>query len=181
MPGLLLVVAALVQVSIVERIDLAGATPDLVTLVVVSLALLRGAISGAVGGFAAGLLVEAAAGDPLGPHALVLTVVGYACGRIGEQLVTDEHPVPPLVAAFVASLFVAWGVPVVQFLVGASDGGNGVVVEGLVTALLALVIATPVYLAIRALVGGSRVLGTELPASPAAAATTATGTPGGVA
>lgn len=159
MPGLLLVLAALMQVSIVERIDLAGASPDLVVLVVLSIALLRGSMAGAIAGFAGGILVEAAAGDQLGPHAIVLTVIGYACGRIGEQLVTDEHPVPPLVAALVASLAVAWGVPVVQFIVGIGSGSNHFWASGMVTALLDLVIVTPVYLGVRAVVGRSTLTG----------------------
>jgi rod shape-determining protein MreD len=154
-PVVLLVLAVLVQVSIVARIDVAGASPDLVVLVVLSVALLRGSVTGAIAGFAAGVLVEAAVGDQLGPHAIVLTVVGYACGRIGEQLVTDEHPVPPLVAAFVASLVVGWGVPIVQFLVGVDGGSGSFWGSGVVAALLDLVIVTPVYLGVRALIGRS--------------------------
>lgn len=162
MPIVLLVLASLVQVSVVERSDIAGASPDLVVLVVIAVALLRGSIVGAGAGFLAGVLVEAAVGDPLGPHAIVLTVVGYACGRIGEQLVTDEHPVPPILAALIGSLVVGWGVPIVQFLVGIGSGSNGFWAAGLVTALLDVVVVTPVYVGVRLAIGRSRVAGGDV-------------------
>ncbi|MFI6145673.1 rod shape-determining protein MreD [Streptomyces sp. NPDC051109] len=78
----LVVVALVVQVSVLGRLQLPGAVPDLVLLTVVALALVYGHLSGALIGFAAGLLADLAppADHAAGRYALVLCVIGYAAG-----------------------------------------------------------------------------------------------------
>ncbi|MEV7417635.1 rod shape-determining protein MreD [Streptomyces sp. NPDC089919] len=78
----LVVVALVVQVSILGRLQLPGAVPDLVLLTVVALSLVYGHVSGALIGFAAGLVSDFAppADHAAGRYALVLCVVGYLCG-----------------------------------------------------------------------------------------------------
>ena len=51
----LLFVAAVAQVSVFSQIHVFGAVPDVLLVTLVGLALLRGSIAGAVGGFFAGL------------------------------------------------------------------------------------------------------------------------------
>ena len=78
-----LVVAALaVQVTLLSRLPLPGATPDLVLLVVVALALGGGPGVGVLAGFGAGLALDLAppADHEIGRWALVLTAVGYLAG-----------------------------------------------------------------------------------------------------
>ena len=53
-------------------------------MILVSVALLRGAVTGAVTGFFAGLIVDVATLGTLGLTALLLTLVGYWVGRYGE-------------------------------------------------------------------------------------------------
>jgi rod shape-determining protein MreD len=80
--ALLLVVSLAVQLAVLARLPLPGATPDLVLLAVVALALAHGPGFGLVAGFAAGLgndLVPPA-DHAVGRWALVLTVVGYFAG-----------------------------------------------------------------------------------------------------
>ena len=79
---LLLVVALAVQVAVLARLPLPGATPDLVLLAVVSLALAHGPGFGLVAGFAAGLGSDLVppADHAVGRWALVLTIVGYFAG-----------------------------------------------------------------------------------------------------
>lgn len=81
--GCLLVAAVVLQVSLLARLGLPAATPDLVLVVVVALAYARGPSVGAVVGFAGGLVLDLAppADHPAGQWALVLTVVGYLAGR----------------------------------------------------------------------------------------------------
>src|SRR5689334_5090969 len=98
----LVLVAALVQVSILHRIEIGSASPDLLILVVASIALLTGSVSGAAHGFLAGFALAVFAALPLGPHALMGTLIGFAIGRVGDVLTTDEHPVPPLLAGIFA-------------------------------------------------------------------------------
>ncbi|GGJ89868.1 rod shape-determining protein MreD [Streptomyces camponoticapitis] len=78
----LVVVALVVQVSVLARLQLPGAVPDLLLLVVVALALVYGHTSGALIGFGAGLLADIAppADHAAGRYALVLCVIGYLAG-----------------------------------------------------------------------------------------------------
>lgn len=80
--GLLVLAALAVQVALLARLPLPGATPDLVLLAVVSLALAHGPGFGLVAGFAAGLGSDLVppADHAVGRWALVLTVVGYVAG-----------------------------------------------------------------------------------------------------
>ncbi|MFI8104413.1 rod shape-determining protein MreD [Streptomyces sp. NPDC101118] len=80
----LVVVALVVQVTVLARLQLPGAVPDLVLLTVVALALVYGHTSGALIGFGAGLLSDLAppADHAAGRYALVLCVVGYLCGLV---------------------------------------------------------------------------------------------------
>ena len=78
----LLVVALIVQVSVLARLQLPGAVPDLLLLVVVGLALVYGQTAGALIGFFGGLLADLAppADHAVGRYALVLCLIGYAAG-----------------------------------------------------------------------------------------------------
>ncbi|GAA4582871.1 hypothetical protein GCM10023194_18690 [Planotetraspora phitsanulokensis] len=84
-----LIVAALVlQVGLVNRVS-PRIGPDLVLLVVLSLAALRGgAVPGAVIGFCGGLAYDLLppSDHALGQWALVMCVLGYLAGRAGGQL-----------------------------------------------------------------------------------------------
>lgn len=78
----LVIVALIVQVSVLARLHLPGAVPDLLLLVVLGLAMVYGQTAGAVVGFGAGLLADLAppADHAVGRYALVLCIVGYAAG-----------------------------------------------------------------------------------------------------
>jgi rod shape-determining protein MreD len=78
----LVVLALIVQVSVLARLQLPGAVPDLLLLTVLGLAMVYGHTGGALVGFGAGLLADLAppADHAVGRYALVLCVVGYAAG-----------------------------------------------------------------------------------------------------
>lgn len=78
----LTVAALVIQVSVLARLQLPGAVPDLLLLTVLALALVYGHTGGALVGFGAGLLADLAppADHAVGRYALVLCVVGYAAG-----------------------------------------------------------------------------------------------------
>ena len=82
--AVLIVVALVVQVSVLARLGLPGAVPDLMLLVVIGLALVYGPVGGCLVGFAAGLLADLAppSDHAVGSYALVLCVLGYAAGLI---------------------------------------------------------------------------------------------------
>jgi rod shape-determining protein MreD len=85
----LIVTAILAQVTIVNRIPLPAARPDLALLVVVSCALVEGPLRGAIVGFAAGLTADLVppADHTIGRLALAFAVVGYVAGMLedGEE------------------------------------------------------------------------------------------------
>ncbi|MEU9097541.1 rod shape-determining protein MreD [Streptomyces sp. NPDC048361] len=78
----LIVVALVLQVSVLARLQLPGAVPDLMLLTVLGLALVYGHLGGAFVGFGAGLLADLAppADHAAGRYALVLCVIGYLAG-----------------------------------------------------------------------------------------------------
>jgi len=89
--GVLLVLAVLIELTVLAPLPFPGATPNLVLVVVVILASQFGAVTGAVSGFAGGVLIDIAppAAGTIGITALLLTVVGYGVGRFAE---TDDRP-----------------------------------------------------------------------------------------
>ena len=91
----LLALACVVQVSVLSAIDVADATPDLVLVLLVSVALLRGPLIGAAAGFWAGLVLDTASLETLGLTSLLLTLVGYWSGRFGDAT-TRSSSQPPL-------------------------------------------------------------------------------------
>lgn len=80
----LLLTAAVLQVTLVNRLPLPGTGPDLVLLVVIGLALICGPTAGAVMGFGAGLLVDLMPPSvtEVGRWAMVLCIVGYLAGQV---------------------------------------------------------------------------------------------------
>ncbi|MEU2114766.1 rod shape-determining protein MreD [Streptomyces sp. NPDC016459] len=111
----LIVVALVVQVSVLARLQLPGAVPDLVLLTVVGLALVYGHVSGALIGFSAGLLADLAppADHAAGRYALVLCVVGYLVGLARPEngrLTSASGPMAVVAAAAVGSTLLYAGV-----------------------------------------------------------------------
>ncbi len=105
--AVLLFVAAIAQVSIFSQIHVFGGVPDLLLVTLVAVALLRGSVAGAVGGFFAGLLVDTASLGTLGLTSLVLTLAGYWIGRYGETTGRDRAHAPFLSVAVVTVLYAA--------------------------------------------------------------------------
>ncbi|MGI6143142.1 MAG: rod shape-determining protein MreD [bacterium] len=80
-----------------------GLIPDLVLIMVVCLALIRGSWEGAVWGFVAGLGLDMISSGFLGFHALTKMVVGFFFGLVEEKVFKDNLLLPA-VALFAATL-----------------------------------------------------------------------------
>ncbi|MGW0531989.1 rod shape-determining protein MreD [Streptomyces sp. NPDC003032] len=111
----LVVVALVIQVSVLARLQLPGAVPDLVLLTVLGLALVYGHVGGALIGFGAGLLSDLAppADHAAGRYALVLCVVGYLAGLAkpdGGRLRSATGPLVVVVGAAIGSTLLYAGV-----------------------------------------------------------------------
>ena len=113
----LIFVAAVFQVGAVAGARVLGAEPDLLLVVVVVVALVAGSITGAVSGFAGGLLVDVMTLDTLGTTSIVLTVAGYWAGRYGETTGRGRPYAAPL-AAFAITLLATPANVALHFLLG---------------------------------------------------------------
>jgi rod shape-determining protein MreD len=84
----LVVAAAVIQVSVLTRLPLPGATADLVLLVLMGIALARGPLTGALAGFGAGLVLDLMppADHAVGRYAFVLCLAGYLLGLLGPRI-----------------------------------------------------------------------------------------------
>jgi rod shape-determining protein MreD len=111
----LVVVAMVIQVSVLARLHLPGAVPDLALLTVLGLAMVYGHVGGALVGFGAGLLADLAppADHAAGRYALVLCVTGYFAGLIKPEtgrLKSVTGPMAVVVAAAIGSTLLYAGV-----------------------------------------------------------------------
>ncbi len=83
---ILLVLAVLLELTLLGPLPFPGATPPLVLVTVAALAFAFGPTTGAICGFVGGLLIDVAppAAGTIGTTALLLTVAGYLLGRLGD-------------------------------------------------------------------------------------------------
>jgi rod shape-determining protein MreD len=134
--ALLLSTAAVVQTVILTRIPFPRATPDLVLLVVVAVALAEGPAGGAITGFAGGILLDVVppADGAVGRWALVLCIVGWLAGRASDA-VEGSALIPLLVVAGCSALAILG-----YAAVGVVIGDGRVPLRGLVATLPAAVI-----------------------------------------
>jgi rod shape-determining protein MreD len=147
----LLFVAAVIQVSLLSSIDLAGAVPDLLLVTLLCVALLRGSLFGASAGFAAGLLVDTALLQTLGVTSLLYTVGAYWIGRYGETTGRDRGHAPYL-SVFVVTVLYAIGALLLHYLLGQGGSARAVLVNGLLPSLFFnLLLTAPVYALVRRL------------------------------
>ena len=146
----LVFVAAILQVSVFSTVTILNGTPDLLLVVIICIALLRGSIAGAVIGFWGGLVVDTANLETLGVTSLLLTVAGYWIGRYGETTGRDRAHAPFLSVAVVTVLY-ALGLLLVHFVLG-ERAPAGPVARGLLPAIVMnLILTAPVYALVRRL------------------------------
>ena len=145
----LLFAAAVIQVSLLSTIDLAGAVPDLLLVTLVTIALLRGSLFGAVAGFGAGLVLDTAQLQTLGVTALLYTVGAYWIGRYGETTGRDRGHAPFLSVGVVTILY-ALGALLLHYLLGEGGTARAVLVDALLPSLFFnLLLTAPVYALVR--------------------------------
>ncbi len=106
-----------VQVSVLSRLPLPGATPDLVAVLVVGVGLVAGSSPGAAVGFGVGLLLDVAPGidGVLGRWALCLTLAGWVAGLLSARVAGPSRRAPWATAVGVmaglaaATVMGSWG------------------------------------------------------------------------
>ena len=159
--GLVVFVAAIVQVSVVSSFEVAGGVPDVLLVALVVIALLRGAVVGAVAGFVAGVLVDTATLQTLGLTSFLLTLAGYWAGRYAETSGRGRAHAPVVAVAAITVLYAVGGL-VLHFVLGGEVSPRRVLIDMLLpTLLLNLVLTTPLHAVLRRLL---RQRATGLPA-----------------
>jgi rod shape-determining protein MreD len=141
--GLVLFVASVVQVSVLAGYS-SFRSASIVLVALLSVALLRGSVFGAVAGFGTGLVLDTAALGTLGVTSLLLTIAGFWIGRYGETTARDRFHAPYVSVAVVTILY-AYGQILLRFVLGEPAAG-GIVTRELPGALLVnLLLTLPVY------------------------------------
>jgi rod shape-determining protein MreD len=141
----LVAAAALLQATVCSSLEIAGGTPDLLLVTLLGIALLRGSVTGAVAGFAGGLVLDVANMATLGVSSLLLALAGYWSGRYGETTGRDRLHAPFL-SVVVLTILVAVGGTALHFMLGEDVSARHALLDTLLPGLgLNLIIAGPVF------------------------------------
>jgi rod shape-determining protein MreD len=152
--------AVVIQEAAISQVSIFGVTADVTPIVVMSIGLLCGSMSGAVAGFAIGLFVDIVLFQTLGVTSLLYITIGYWSGRLRE-LRDPSHGLVPLLLGAIATAFTGLGMAVIQFLLGVDAPVSLLLIEQIVLQVLVnSLIALPVYEVVR------RILHPALPADP---------------
>ena len=147
--AVVLFLAALLQLSVLTEYR-AIRTSSIVLVALLSVALLRGSVFGALAGFGTGLMLDTATLGTLGVTSLLMTVGGFWIGRYGETTARDRFHAPYVSVAVVTVLY-SLGQLFLQFVLG-QPAPAGVVVHALPLGLLLnLLLTLPVYGLVRRL------------------------------
>ncbi|HUA50351.1 MAG TPA: rod shape-determining protein MreD [Solirubrobacteraceae bacterium] len=149
---LLALLAVLVQESAISQISIFGVSADITPLVVMSVGLLCGSMTGAIFGFATGLLIDLVLVQTLGVTSLLYIAIGYWAGRLHE-LRDPSHELVPVAAGALASAFAGLGMAVIQFLLGVDAPVSLLLLQQIfIVVLVNTLIALPVYALVRRVV-----------------------------
>jgi rod shape-determining protein MreD len=152
---LLAFAAVVIQEAAISQITLFGVSADVMPLVVMSVGLLCGSMTGAAFGFGSGLLVDLVLVQTLGVTSLLYIVIGYWAGRLRE-LRDPSHGLVPVVAGAVATAVAQIGMAILQFLLGVNSPVSGLLAQQIfVTVLINTLISLPVYVLVRRLIGAA--------------------------
>ena len=144
--------AVVVQESAVSQVSIFGVSADLKPLVVMSVGLLCGSLTGAVFGFATGLLIDLVLVQTLGVTSLLYIAIGYWAGRLHE-LRDPSHELVPLAAGALAAAFAGLGMAVIQFLLGVDAPVSLLLLQQIfIVVLVDTLLALPVYALVRRIV-----------------------------
>lgn len=89
-----IIVCYLIQSSMYPYIGLANVMPNMILILVVSTAYMRGRMSGLLMGFFCGLLVDIMFGRVIGLYALFYLIIGYFIGYANKIYDRDDYTIP---------------------------------------------------------------------------------------
>ena len=113
--ALVVILNFILQSTLIQLIEIRGIVPEIMIIVVVSYALLRGQFAGAMTGFFGGLLYDVIFGDAIGFHALMYMLIGYFCG-ISHKSFYRENFILPITFSVIANFITGALIYVTSFL-----------------------------------------------------------------
>ena len=140
--SLLVVVALVLQLTLLGGIRIAGVHPDVMVLLPVAAGIVGGSDRGALVGFVVGLVTDLFLQTPFGLSALTFCLVGYAVGMVQGGLIRSAWWIPAVTAVVATA-----GGEVLYAMIGGIVGQGAMIsgrlvtiagVVGLVNGLLAL-------------------------------------------
>jgi rod shape-determining protein MreD len=150
--ALLSVFAVIVQETVISKISIFGVAADITPLVVMSIGLLCGSLTGAVTGFFIGLMVDTVLVQTLGVTSLLYITIGYWAGRLRE-LRDPAHGLIPVAGGAAATAFAGIGMTIIQFLLGVDAPVSLLLAQQIfLTILVNTLISLPVYAVVRRIV-----------------------------
>ncbi len=149
---LLALVTVVIQETAVSQVSIFGISADLTPLMVMSVGLIAGSMTGAVMGFATGLLVDTVLVQTLGITSLLYIAIGYWSGRLRE--VRDPaHGLVPVAAGAAATAVAGIGMTIIQFLLGVDAPVSLLLAQQIfITVLVNTLIALPVFAVVRKII-----------------------------
>jgi rod shape-determining protein MreD len=144
--------AVVVQETAISQVSIFGVSADITPLVVMSVGLLCGSMTGAVFGFATGLLIDLVLVQTLGVTSLLYIAIGYWAGRL-KELRDPSHELVPLAAGALASAFAGLGMAMIQFLLGVDAPVSLLLLQQIIVVVLVnTLIVLPVHALVRRIV-----------------------------
>lgn len=145
----IVLLGVILQLSFFSQVALFHVSPDLLPVLVISLGLLGGTMTGAVTGFSVGFLLDCLLVEPLGGASLVLLATGYLAGLFRERFEIHSPLVPPLLC-MALTLFAELGFGAVELMLGVDTSVSGLVVRDLLLkSVYAFLLGWPIYLGLR--------------------------------
>ena len=116
--GVPLLLASLIQVTLLSRLGLPGATPDLLVVTVVAVALAMGPIQGAFAGFLAGAIIDVSppSDTVVGVNSIVYLAIGFIAGYIVDT--RDRNVLGMIVIAALACGAASLGTAALDAMLG---------------------------------------------------------------
>lgn len=110
-----IILCFVIQTSTFHYFELADVMPNLLLILVVSNAYMRGRLTGLSIGFFSGLLIDLIFGDVIGLSALLYMVIGYFIGFTNKIYSNDDYTLP-IVFVAISDLVYGFFYYIVEFL-----------------------------------------------------------------
>jgi rod shape-determining protein MreD len=145
----IVILGVLLQLSFFSQVTIFHVSPDLLPVLVISLGLLGGTMTGVVTGFSVGILLDCLLIEPLGGASLVLLATGYLAGLFRERFEIHSALVPPLLCMGL-TIFAEIGFGAVELMLGINATVSPMVIgDILLKGIYAFVLGWPIYLGLR--------------------------------